>query len=169
MTLFQSAKENPSQFTSSSDLPGPPALSSAKMTLNIARCLVVWPGFAAFCTVSCAKFAVKGQDAKQAAPRLQGLLPDIFLLPQCLLWITEWSPHTLSSSFQDRKTQRGHSILLSGQKTEFLPVRCMASFGAGSKTSGSLSWCVLVSCVSFSWKQHLAWKLMDLIAGELKP
>lgn len=89
-----------------------------------------------------------GTRGEQVGPRLQGLLPDVFLLPQCLLWITEWSPHTLSFSFQDRKTQSGYFILLSVQRLEFLQVRCMASFRVDSKIS-------VVVCTGFLWKFQL--------------
>jgi len=99
-------KQNQGQLMNSSDLSGPPALRSAKMTLEDARCLVVWPGDI-FHTISCgpALSPFRWQEGRAGRCLAAGEHTQMSFRCHCaLLWIPAWSPHTLGFSFQDRKT-----------------------------------------------------------------
>ena len=121
--LFPSAKQNQAQLMKSSSLSGPPALSSAKVTLEVARRLVVGPGDT-FQTVSCGPtLSLLGDEkAEQAGAWLQESA--CRCPPAATVFCCE-SQHGLptllaSASRTERWTQSGHYILLSGQKLEFL-------------------------------------------------
>lgn len=170
---------------SSSDLSGPPALSSAKMTLEVARCLVVWPGDT-FHTVSHGPTLSLFRWQEGRAGRRLAAGERMQMSSCChsiLLWIPAWSPHTLSFSFQDRKTDMKWPLHLAFWSEKRILAVCwgawlylglvvkplkLSQHVQGRMQSATQS-AFLCFCISFSWKQDLAWKLMDVIAGELKP
>lgn len=73
---------------------------------EVSRCLVVWPGDT-FHTVSCGPTLSLLRWWEGRAGRRLAAGERMQMSSRChsvLLWITAWSPHTLSFSFQDRKT-----------------------------------------------------------------
>lgn len=100
-----------------------------------------------------------------------------------LSWIPARFPHTLSFSFQDRKTDTKQPLYFALWSEMGILAECWGAWlylGLVGKLWNSHGMyraeCSLQPsllsqffCISFSCKQDLAWKLMDVTAGEPKP